>query len=188
MGEISDGGREIGLHGGHIAYKDPGEIREKKYRLEKVLGKKICGYRNHYLRFTVPDTWEFLHDAGFSYDSTFGYADCIGFRNGMCHPFKPYNLTTRREIDILEIPLTIMDNTFDKMQLDTAISWQMTKRLIDTVEQYHGVITILWHNTSFVGEQKKLYEKILSYCHDKNAFMTSGQEICDWIKKVRLKN
>jgi len=185
MGEISDGGREIGLHGGHTAYKDPVEIKEKKHLLEKVLNKKISGYRNHYLRFLVPDTWEHLHSAGFSYDSTFGYADCIGFRNGMCHPFKPYNRNTRREIDILEIPLTIMDSTLDqKMQLDSGMSWEVTKRLIDTVERYHGVITLLWHNTSFVGEQKKFYEKILSYCHGKNAWMTSGAEITDWMKKM----
>jgi peptidoglycan/xylan/chitin deacetylase (PgdA/CDA1 family) len=185
MGEISDGGREIGLHGGHTAYKDPVEMKEKKHLLEKILNKNISGYRNHYLRFLVPDTWEHLHNAGFSYDSTLGYAGCIGFRNGMCHPFKPYNLNTQCGIDILEIPLNIMDNTLDKnMQLDIGMSWKMTKRLIDTVERYHGVITFLWHNTSFVGEQKKFYEKILRYCNEKNAWITSGEEITNWMKKI----
>jgi hypothetical protein len=185
MGEISDGGKEIGLHGGHTTYKDPVEIKEKKRRLEKILNKNVSGYRNHYLRFLVPDTWEYLHNAGFLYDSTLGYADCIGFRNGMCHPFRPFNLNTQSGIDILEIPLNIMDNTLDKkMQLDMGSSWEVTRQLIDTAERYHGVLTLVWHNTSFVGEHMKLYEKILNYCHEKNALMTSGEEIANWIKKI----
>ena len=58
IGELSDGGWEIGLHGGHSAYNDPVEMKEKKHRLEKVLNKNVFGYRNHYLRFLVPNTWD----------------------------------------------------------------------------------------------------------------------------------
>jgi len=178
IGELSDEGWEVGLHGGHTAYNDPVEIKAKKQRLEKVLNKNVVGYRNHYLRFRVPDTWEHLCSAGFQYDATFGYADCVGFRNGMCHPFKPYNLTTQHVIDILEIPLTIMDCTLDLyMKLDISKAWETTKLLIDTVERYHGIVTLLWHNYSCIGEQWKFYEKILKYCADKNAWMTSGEEI-----------
>ena len=178
MGNIVDNGWEVGLHGGHEAYNNLDEIKEKKERLEKVLGKAVIGYRNHYLKFKVPDTWGLLSKAGFKYDTTFGYADCVGFRNGMCHPFKPFNLDTNMEIDILEIPLTIMDCTlFDYMKQDMNGAWDVTKLLIDTVERYNGVITILWHNTYMADENLKFYEKILKYCYDKGAWMTSGEEI-----------
>jgi len=178
IGELSDKGWEVGLHGGHTAYNNPVEMKAKKQRLEKILNKNIVGYRNHFLRFLVPDTWEHLCSAGFLYDTTFGYADCVGFRNGMCHPFKPYNLTTQHEIDILEIPLTIMDCTLDGyMKLEISKAWETTKQLIDTVERYRGVITLLWHNTYLTGEERKFYEKILRYCADKGAWMTSGEEI-----------
>lgn len=186
IGELNDGGWEVGLHGGHDAYTDPVEMSEKKQRLEKVLNKEVVGYRNHYLRFRVPDTWEHLHKAGFHYDATFGYADCIGFRNGMCHPFRPYNLTTQSEIDILEIPLTIMDDTLSYyMKLDIGTSWEVTKRLIDTVERNRGVISLLWHNYILIGEQRKFYEKILKYCAGKDAWMTSGKEISRWFDHNR---
>jgi len=186
IGELSDRGMEIGLHGGHAAYNDWIEMRDKKKRLEKITNKNVVGYRNHYLRLRIPDTFEYLQSAGFHYDSTLGYADCIGFRNGMCHPFRPYNLTTHREIDILEIPLNIMDSTLDQyMKMDLAKSWEMTKLLIDTVEMYHGTLTILWHNTSFCNEKGKLYEKILNYCYEKNAWMTNGREIAKWVDRYR---
>lgn len=184
IGNIADKGWEVGLHGGHGAYNNLDKIKEEKKRLEKVLGKKIIGYRNHYLRFKVPHTWALLEKAGFKYDATFGYADMVGFRNGMCHPFKPFNLNTSEEMDILEIPLTIMDGTlFDYMKLDMEGAWEITKMLIDTVEKYNGVITILWHNTYIADENLKFYEMILNYCYEKGAWMTSGEEIWMWWSK-----
>lgn len=179
---ISNMGWEIGLHGGHETYNSLEDMQKKKQKLEKISGKKVIGYRNHYLRFNVPDTWELLSKAGFKYDTTFGYADCAGFRNGMCHPFRPFNLKTGKEIDILEIPLTIMDRTLlrDYMHLDYKKAWGLTKQLIDTVEKYNGVITILWHNTYMQGDDLKFYEEVLKYCSEKNAWMTSGEEIAKW--------
>ena len=184
IGNIADNGWEVGLHGGHEAYNKLDVIKEKKKRLEKVLGTKVIGYRNHYLKFKVPDTWELLSKAGFKYDTTFGYADMVGFRNGMCHPFKPFNLYLNKEIDIFEIPLTIMDCTlFDYMKLDMEGAWEVAKMLIDTVEKYNGVVTILWHNTFMAGDNLMFYEKMLKYCYEKGAWMTSGKEIYEWWNK-----
>jgi peptidoglycan/xylan/chitin deacetylase (PgdA/CDA1 family) len=182
MKEISDSGWEVGLHGGHGSYNNIEQMVQEKKLLEEILEKEVIGYRNHYLRFKIPDTWELLSKAGFKYDTTFGYADCVGFRNGMCHPFKPFNLNTGEQIDILEIPLTIMDCTLlrDYMRLDFEKAWELTKQLIDKVEQYRGVITILWHNSYMSGYYLKFYEKLLKYCSDKNAWITSGAEICNW--------
>lgn len=178
IGMICDAGWEVGLHGGHKAYCDPAILNAEKQRLERVLGRPVVGYRNHFLRFRVPETWEYLSRAGFLYDTTFGYADCAGFRNGMCHPFKPYNLQTSHQIDILEIPLAIMDCSLDQyMRLDVGKAWKVCRHLIDVTERCHGVITILWHNTYMEGDWLKIYEKMLRYCRDKKAWMTSGQEI-----------
>ncbi|WP_265580809.1 polysaccharide deacetylase family protein [Methanofollis aquaemaris] len=180
IGTIINRGWEVGLHGGHDAYNNPEKIREEKKRLEDVLGRPPVGYRNHYLRFRVPETWEYIREAGFKYDTTFGYADCIGFRNGMCHPFIPYNLSKNQSIDLLEIPLAIMDCTFDLyMKLDASQAWEITKQVIDTVEQCHGVMTILWHNTYMRGEQLRMYHKILDYCSGKDAWLTNGAALCN---------
>jgi peptidoglycan/xylan/chitin deacetylase (PgdA/CDA1 family) len=184
LSHILDDGWEVGLHGGHEAYNNPTEVRRKKRRLEKVLKNEVKGYRNHYLRFKTPQTWEMLSEAGFNYDSTFGYHDCAGFRNGMCHPFIPYNLNSGTEIDILEIPLNIMDTTlFSHMNLDLKEAWKLTEKIILTTESYRGVLTILWHNTNMQGDYLEFYKKILQYCAQKDAWMTSGVQIYDWWKK-----
>ena len=140
LGHILDYGWEVGLNVGHEAYNNPTEIKRKKQKLEKVLKKEVNGYRNHYLRFKTPKTGDLLAEAVLSYDSTFGHHDCTGFRNGMCHPFSPYNLKTGKEIDILEIPLSIMDTTlFNQIYLDFKQAWNLTEELILTVERHRGV-------------------------------------------------
>lgn len=184
IGAIADAGWEIGLHGGHVAYCDPGALETEKKRLEVVLNRPVIGYRSHFLRFRVPETWEHLSQAGFHYDATLGYADCAGFRNGMCYPFEPFDLRTNRPIRILEIPLAIMDSTLDQyMRLDGVTAWETARNLIDAAERCHGVITILWHNTSMFGDQRKLYQKILGYCRGRGAWMTNGAEVCSWWKQ-----
>lgn len=178
---IADNGWEIGLHGGHEAFNSLKELQNEKLRLENASGKEIIGYRGHFLRFNVPKTWELLKEAGFKYDATFGYADCIGFRNGMCHPFRPFNLKKNDYIDILEIPLTIMDRTLlDYMRLDFKRAYEVVKLLVDSVEKHNGVITILWHNTYMTGDGLRMYKKILDYCLEKDAWMTSGASIEKW--------
>jgi peptidoglycan/xylan/chitin deacetylase (PgdA/CDA1 family) len=183
LGHITDKGWEVGLHGGYYTYNDPETIRLEKRRIEKVLNKEVIGYRNHYLRFKVPDTWELLASAGFKYDTTFGYAHTVGFRNGSCYPFTPINLNSRERINITEIPLNIMDMALFESMHSYAQAWETTRQLIDTVRKYNGVITLLWHNnvfdTPYRNAWSKLYVKILEYCQ-KDAWMTSGEEIWKW--------
>lgn len=188
LGNIVDNGGEVGLHGGYYSYNSLEDMKTEKERLEKVLSKDVIGYRNHYLRFRVPDTWELLAKAGFKYDTTFGYNDMCGFRNGMCHPFNPFNLNSNQTVDILEIPLVIMDSALFSAVKPPNETWEKTKQLIDTVEKYNGVLTLSWHNNvfscPFMEKRKKLYEKTLEYCHEKNAWLTNGIEIYGWWKNI----
>lgn len=182
--DIYNRGWEVGLHGSLGASTSFERICDEKRRLEEVLGKSIVGYRSHFLKFCVPITWEYLAKAGFLYDTTLGYADCAGFRNGMCHPFIPFNLEKNSEINILEIPLIVMDNTLfhDYMRLDHKTALKVIKQIIDKVAENRGVFTLLWHNTFLVKglPEREMYENILRYCSEKGAWMTSGEEIMRW--------
>jgi peptidoglycan/xylan/chitin deacetylase (PgdA/CDA1 family) len=183
LGMIIDHGFEVGLHGGYYAFDDYNQIKLEKEKLEKITNRKIVGYRNHFLRFKVPDTWELLAALKMQYDTTYGYPDTVGFRNGMCHPFKPFNLLSNKEINIVEIPLIIMDLALFKISSSPDRLWNITKELIDTTKLHNGVLTILWHNDSlsfcpFKRDFLKIYEKILWYCDREGALMTSAEEIC----------
>lgn len=179
--EIEFNNCEIGLHGSQSAYNNLNQITEEKDRLEKQINKRVNGYRNHILRFEIPLTWELLNKAGFKYDTTFGYADCVGFRNGMCYPYKPYNKTKQQFIDIFELPLTLMDVTlFNYMKLNYKEAFKICKIITDRVEYFNGVLNIIWHNNSFTGELGNFYNALLKYLLDKNAWLTTCNEIVDW--------
>jgi peptidoglycan/xylan/chitin deacetylase (PgdA/CDA1 family) len=187
---IIEEGWEVGLHGSHTSYNDLKDVKYRKKKLESILGERVVGYRNHYLRLRIPDTWNILSKAGFEYDSTLGYSECAGFRNGMCHPFIPFDLNRKEDINIFEMPLNIMDGTVfgsfinpNSMNLKIEDAWHLIRKMIDTVSESHGVLTILWHNTSMLGDGLDLYGKILAYCRDKDAWMTSGKEIIKWNKE-----
>lgn len=182
---IVQSGCEVGLHGGYGVLRDIPELVREKRAIEAVAGSSIVGYRNHYMQFNVPDSWGVLEEAGFKYDSTLGYPDNIGFRNGMCHPFRPYDARKGKTLDILEIPLTVMDGTlFTYMGMDSKTALAQTKKLIDSTADLNGVITILWHNTHIMRRKtREVYKAILEYCEAKGAWMTSGAEVLNWWSK-----
>lgn len=183
---IVENGWEVGLHGGYYSFDDFNSIKQEKSRLERTLGRKVIGYRNHYLRFRIPETWDILQKCGFNYDSTYGYTNMVGFRNGMCHPFRPYDLQHQKWMDIYELPLNVMESAmFDFVKPHKA--WEIIKQLLEKAELNKGVLTVLWHNNNFSCPFREhwgtLYEKILEYGRERNAWMTSGEEIWKWWKE-----
>jgi len=112
----------------------------------------------------------------------------IGFKNGLCHPFKPFDVRAGREIDIIELPMVLADFTLMTAKLQPGRIWEIAKAMIDRVEKNNGVATLLWHNDVFgCGFRKdwvKVYVKILDYCREKNAWMTSGDRISEWVRKA----
>ena len=170
--------------GGFYSYNNPAEIRDEKTSLEDALGQEVIGYRNHYLREKVPDSWEMLARAGFRYDATYGYTDQVGFRNGMCHPFNPYNLNTQQDVAVCEIPLHLMDSTIFEITSNYDKAWSITQSIIDKVASCQGVLGVLFHNSALAAPNKRdygrLYEQILSYGQEQRAWMASGAEIFQW--------
>lgn len=169
-------GFEVALHGGMESYQDASILIQEKERLEQVLGAQVIGIRQHYLRFDLEKTWQAQVAAGFLYDATLGYADQIGFRNGMCFPFVPEGR------QIVEIPLMIMDTTlWSYLGYDFDTAWLHTKQLIDIVQERGGLISILWHNDQFVEalhpRSAEFYQKILAYGQESGAWMTSADEV-----------
>lgn len=181
-------GCEIGLHGGHAAYNNVNKIQSERRLLESVYGKSVIGYRNHYLRFKTPDTWHHLKQLGFEYDTTFGYPDQIGFRNGMCYPFRPYDAQKEQYIDILELPLLVMDVTFFKyMGLDVDNSFRLFMKVFNDVKRLNGVLTIVWHNNCYAGDHRLLYDKIFAVIQQADdAWIATSKELSDWWKKNNL--
>lgn len=171
---------EIGLHGSRRAAIDENELKKELNGIRKLVSE-VHGYRNHFLKFETPRTWRLLESVGLQYDTTLGYSHVPGFRNGMCHPYQPYDCQEGRWMDIYEIPLIVMDVSFFlRMQLDAEMSFNLFKLLVDSVKDNNGVFTFLWHNNFLTAELRSLYEKCLAYLNSQQAWFATGKEIIDW--------
>ena len=84
----------------------------------------------------------------------------------------------------------MMDGTlFGNMHLHPSEAWRIVKKLIEVTERNKGVITILWHNNVFDeifwGKWARFYEHILRYLNERNAWMSSAEDIYKfWISRT----
>ena len=182
-------GKEISLHGSYDSYKDGAKLRKEKEHLESVLGEKVHGIRQHYLRFSYPETWLAQSEANFKYDSTLAYAESPGFRSAIAAPYYPP--MEDKIIPILEFPLHLMDRTFTKYK-KSDIKRSFFEE-IEKVKEVNGLTVILWHNSSvdelgFSGYWN-FYHDLLKHLVEDNAWVTDAISVYDWwmsrIKSLR---
>ncbi len=161
-------GGEIGLHPSYKTYKNPKATRDELDNLRntlKISGIKqnALGGRQHFLRWSNPETWQNWEDAGLAYDSTLGFAECPGFRCGICYEYPVFNLLTRQQLKLRERPLIVMDasildyaaGTFPQLKRETF-------RFSKIVKDYNGDFTLLHHNCRLVTEEAKAaYREVL---------------------------
>lgn len=192
--KIEGKGCEVGLHGSYSSYNNPERMVSEKSMLDRTVNCKSYGCRQHYLRWKTPDTWRIQEKTGLMYDSSLAFVEYAGFRSGFCLPFRPFDILENRELDLWELPLTIMEGSLKEPNyqgLSPQEAYKEAIRLIELVERYHGVLVLLWHNTSFdrlggwVG-WKEVYEKIMEYISQQNIWVTNGREIIEWWRNKRL--
>src|SRR5437870_901159 len=79
-------------------------------RLTALTGAAVRGLRFHNLRGGY-GTLPAVAAAGFEYDSSLAFAEEPGFNAGIARPFRPYDWSQDRPLDLIEIPLAIMDTS-----------------------------------------------------------------------------
>jgi hypothetical protein len=165
---ISERGHELGFHGSYGAYDDPERVRAEFATLraaaaELGLDQPVWGGRQHFLRWDNPATWQAWSDAGLAFDSTVGFAEVPGFRSGSCRPHHVFNLVERRELPIVERPLTLMDTTAAQyLGLGPDETLACAHRLSQTCKAVGGTFVLLWHNDAVMtAGSRRLYERLV---------------------------
>lgn len=179
--KIDSLGWEVGLHTNYFSYNDPLKIKRERNAIESVLGKGVIGARNHYLRFNVQETWRILAEAGIKYDSTLGYSDSLGFRAGIAYPFYPFDLNRNEVINIIEIPMVIMDGIVLDKSVDIEDAWSKIKIILDETKKINGTISINFHNGYLFDKEypgwRVIYIRILEYIKQNEGIGITGKDI-----------
>ena len=139
-------GSEFGVHPGYDTFGHPERLAEEVGYLRQTLKVESPGGRQHYLRWS-PQTWLDWEACGLLYDSSVGFADAFGFRAGTAFPYRPWSLEQNRELNLIEMPLILMDCTPVKyMRIAKDEALPRIRTLAQRVAATGGVFTLLWHN------------------------------------------
>lgn len=179
------GGAEVGLHGSYTAAEDAAVLAAEKAELER-LGAVVTGHRYHYLRVDPHANLAPLVEAGIHYDSTLGFADAVGFRGGIAQPFRPWSLAADRPLDLIEVPLALMDVTLAEeryLGLSADESRPHIESLLDAAADRGGGFAVLWHTERFdrgtARGWDRLYDDLLSGVRDRGGICLSAGELAD---------
>jgi hypothetical protein len=176
-------GCEVGLHG-IDAWRDLQRARIESKRICKMTGQSEMGVRMHWLYFDL-ESPKTLDRAGFSYDSSFGYNDALGFRAGTTQVFAPPDAE-----HLLELSLNIQDTAMfypSRMNLSEPKAFDSCKQLIQTTAAAGGVVTVNWHTRSLSPERLwgDFYVTLLNEMRRYRVWFGTGQEIVTWFRNRR---
>ena len=181
--ELRQRGCEIGLHA-IDAWNDLERAREEVSKICDLTGEPNIGSRTHWLYFDE-NSAAILERAGVLYDSSLGYNDAVGYRNGTSQIFRPLGVGK-----LLEVPLHIQDTAMfygSRMGLDMSEAFDLTKNVLRTCLMYGGVLVINWHLRSLAPERlwDDIYEAILNELKEHRVWFGTGRQIVKWFENRR---
>ena len=176
-------GCELGVHGidaWHNAEKGRAELA----RVADVSGQSGTGIRMHWL-LQDSQTFGELEEAGFDYDSTAGYNETVGYRNGTAQVFRPLGART-----LLELPMHVQDGALffpGRLNLSDAQAEKRCQPLIENAMRSGGVLTLLWHDRSHGPERfwGDFYLRLLQRLKSLNPWFGSAGQVVAWFRKRR---
>ncbi|SMO83123.1 DUF7033 domain-containing protein [Gracilimonas mengyeensis] len=138
---------ELALHGSLYSAASGKKLLQEK----EMFPRSITGNRFHYLKFEPKKFTEVLEKSKLDYDSSLGFAEHVGFRNGFCFPFQPYHISQKKPADFFEFPLMVMDATLRQKNYmgDHPERMKEVNKVIKEVKKFSGMLSILWHNNYF---------------------------------------
>lgn len=163
---------EVGMHPSYASHSKSEKLSVEFSRLANLIHQPVTKSRNHFIKLTMPKSYRELIENGVSEDYTMGYASKMGFRAGVCHPFKFYDLDFDAPTHLTIYPFYLMEATikyYFKEEHDQAFAY--FKKYIDVVKEHNGTFVSLWHNDSLSewGQWKgwkPVYERMINYLQE----------------------
>lgn len=161
---------DVGIHPSFSSYLDPVRLQTEVNRLASVLNREVTKSRQHFLRMTLPRSYQRLIELDIRDDYTMGYASQVGFRAGTATTFRFYDLETDTTTPLRVHPFAVMDGTLkDYLKYGITESYSTIIKVVEEVRKVNGTFIYLTHNETLGGEKRwvgwpEMYRKILENC------------------------
>jgi hypothetical protein len=158
---------KIGIHPSWQSGDDNALTGTEKKLLGKITGETIENSRQHFIRFTLPETYRQLIRYEIKNEFSMGYGSINGFRASVASPFYWYDLDKEAVTDLLVRPFCFMDaNSFFEQKLTPKQALIEIKDYYNSIKSVNGTMITIWHNP-FLGTDdlfagwKEVYEEFV---------------------------
>lgn len=151
-------GYRLGIHPSWQSGDDDRLLREEIKWLEAMSGQAINRSRQHFIRFTLPDTYRRLLEYGVRQDFSMGYGTINGFRASAASSFYWYDLLKEEATQLRVFPFCFMDaNSYYEQHYTAAQAMSELLHYYRHIRRVDGLMITIWHN-SFLGTDRAFAE------------------------------
>ncbi len=159
---------KIGLHPSWRSNDDIKILQLEKKILETASNQQVTNSRQHYIQFTLPQTFEKLVEVGITDDYSMGYGSINGFRTSVASSYTWYNLVAEKITSLIIHPFCFMDaNSFYEQKQTADEAFDELMHYLNVCKEVKGEMITIFHNQflgtdkSFAG-WKEMYSKFTS--------------------------
>jgi hypothetical protein len=160
---------EIGIHPSWQSNTRTSVLKNEMKWLAEMSGiKKITVSRQHYIKFSLPDTYRTLSEAGIHNEYSVGYGSINGFRASVASSFFWYDLDKEIQTSLRIHPFCFMDaNSYYEQKQNAQQAYEELMDYYTVCKAVNGTLITIWHN-NFLGTDKKfngwkeMYERFIA--------------------------
>jgi len=144
----------VGIHPSWQSGDEKTLLKKEIETLEEMTGNKIVSSRQHYIRFTLPESFRRLIDQGIKFDFSMGYGSINGFRGSVASPFYWYDLEKAEQTPLMLFPFCYMEaNSFYEQHYSPSQALEELYHYYKVVKAVNGTFIMIWHN-HFLGTDR----------------------------------
>jgi hypothetical protein len=141
-------GYKTGIHPSWQSGDDEILLKEEIEWMEYITEQKIIRSRQHYIRFTLPDTYRRLIKYGIGQDYSMGYGSINGFRASVASSFYWYDLGKEETTTLRLFPFCFMDATsYYEQKYTAAQAMNELMHYYHIIRKVSGLMVTIWHNS-----------------------------------------
>ena len=158
----------MGIHPSWKSNKRIFTLQKEKKRLERIAQQPILCSRQHYIKMSLPETYENLISIGIEKEYSMGYGGINGFRASVASSFYWYHLLKEETTNLRVYPFCYMDATsFYQDKKTAAASYIELMNYYEACKKTNGLFITIFHNNFFGTDKqhagwKEMYNRFIS--------------------------
>ncbi|MFT3909973.1 MAG: polysaccharide deacetylase family protein [Ferruginibacter sp.] len=146
---------DIGLHPSWKSNDNAALLKKERTIIEDAGHARVVKSRQHYIKFTLPDTMNKLVEAGIEHDYSMGYGSINGFRASVASSFHWYDLKKDMISKLIMHPFCFMDaNSYYEEKKNADEAYNEMIHYYQQCQKANGSLITIFHN-NFLGTDKQ---------------------------------